>query len=172
MLKMTPVDEETASALTDKCQENGWLRIGGYDWQDDPFMEEYPYEFASLGSIEELREFAQHGNWAIRQGVVYGDLAFIQQVNGGDEFWTLKRDGDSWMDFESVSLGHMAKDGAEFGRVIAAMRSATPDECRKLTYMDHAPTIAQAAQAARAASRQFDKGGPDPQAIRREQGRS
>jgi hypothetical protein len=172
MLKMTPVDDETASALTAKCQENGWLRIGGFDWQDDPFMEEYPYEFASLGSIEELREFALNGNWAIRQGVVYGDLAFIQQVNGGDEFWTLKRNGDSWVGFESVSLGHMAKDGADFERVIAAMRNATSDECRRLTYMDHAPTIAQAAQAAREASRQFDKGGPDPQAIRREQGRS
>lgn len=172
MLNMTAVDDETAAALTAKCQENGWLRIGGYDWQDDPFMEEYPYEFGELGSVEELREFARHGNWAIRQGVVYGDLAFIQQVNGGDEFWTLKHDGEGWVDFESCSLGLMARDGAEFARVIAAMRNATPEACRRLTYMDHAPTIAQAAQAAREASRQFDKGGPDPQAIRREQGRS
>ncbi len=40
--------------LVEKCQENGWLKVGGFDWQDDPFLEEYPYEFsarrASTGS--------------------------------------------------------------------------------------------------------------------------
>ena len=30
--------------LVEKCQENGWLKVGGFDWQDDPFLEEYPYE--------------------------------------------------------------------------------------------------------------------------------
>lgn len=28
--------------LVEKCQENGWLKVGGFDWQDDPFLEEYP----------------------------------------------------------------------------------------------------------------------------------
>ena len=26
--------------LVEKCQENGWLKVGGFDWQDDPFLEE------------------------------------------------------------------------------------------------------------------------------------
>lgn len=30
--------------LVEKCQENGWLKVGGFDWQDDPFLEEYAYE--------------------------------------------------------------------------------------------------------------------------------
>ena len=50
---------------------NSWLRRGGYPWQDDPYLEEYPYEFAKAGSVEELRGFFAHGNWALRQGIVY-----------------------------------------------------------------------------------------------------
>ena len=29
-------------------------------------------------TFDELRDFFAHGNWAIRQGVVYKDQAFIQ----------------------------------------------------------------------------------------------
>ena len=25
--------------LVEKCQENGWLKVGGFDWQDDPFFD-------------------------------------------------------------------------------------------------------------------------------------
>ena len=81
--------------LVEKCQENGWLKVGGFDWQDDPFLEEYSYEFSRTESLDRLREALGSGNWAIRQGFCYRDLAFIQQVNGGDEWWTLKRDGDA-----------------------------------------------------------------------------
>ena len=83
--RLKEADERTKRELADKCQENGWLRRGGYPWQDDPYLEEYPYEFAKAGSVEELRGFFAHGNWALRQGIVYEDLAFVQQVDGGDE---------------------------------------------------------------------------------------
>lgn len=42
--------------LVEKCQENGWLKVGGFDWQDDPFLEEYPYEFSRTESVDRLRE--------------------------------------------------------------------------------------------------------------------
>ena len=54
--------------LVEKCQENGWLKVGGFDWQDDPFLEEYPYEFSRTDSVDRLREALGSGNWAIRQG--------------------------------------------------------------------------------------------------------
>lgn len=41
--------------LVEKCQENGWLKVGGFDWQDDPFLEEYPYEFSRTDSVDKLR---------------------------------------------------------------------------------------------------------------------
>lgn len=41
-----PSLNETESAkLTDMCQQNGWLRRGGYAWQDDPYLEEFPYSY-------------------------------------------------------------------------------------------------------------------------------
>lgn len=96
MYNMVPVTAEEQESLEAICQENGWLKRGGYPWQDDPYLEEYPYEFDRCFSMEDLSDFFKAGNWAIRQGVVYGDLAFIQQVDGDDEWWTLKQDGESW----------------------------------------------------------------------------
>ena len=113
--------------LVEKCQENGWLKVGGFDWQDDPFLEEYPYEFSRTDSVDRLREALGSGNWAIRQGFCYRDLAFIQQVNGGDEWWTLKRDGDSWTGFESWSFGAIAQEPERFERAMRDMCEATPE---------------------------------------------
>lgn len=66
--RLKEADERTKRELADKCQENGWLRRGGYPWQDDPYLEEYPYEFAKAGSVEELRGFFAHGNWRCARG--------------------------------------------------------------------------------------------------------
>lgn len=133
--RFKPVEATLAQQLEEKCQENGWLKRGGYDWQDDPYLEEYPYDFCEAGSVSELKNFFSHGNWAIRQGVVFDDLAFVQQVNGGDEWWTLKRDGDEWRDFESASCGLMIeRGGRSFERFIASIRTAIPEECARLEY--------------------------------------
>lgn len=135
-LTFEPVADEVASSLEDACQRNGWLRVGGYAWQDDPYLEEYPYAFVATKNIDDLRGFFEHGNWAIRQGIVYDNLAFIQQVDGGDEWWTLKRSGDSWIDFESISCGGMIERSKEdFERLVASMQAATIDECRRLDYL-------------------------------------
>lgn len=129
------VDEETKASLVEKCQENGWLKRGGYDWQDDPYLEEYPYEFAWIEDMETLRQTLGSGNWAIRQGFLYKDLAFIQQVNGGDEWWTLKKTDDGWLDFESWSFEGVAKNYYEFAQAITSMHVATLEECKDLEYM-------------------------------------
>ena len=124
-----------SAALIEKCQENGWLMEGGYAWQDDPFLEEYPYSFVRADSIEGLREYFG-GNWALRQGILYDDLAFIQQVDGGDEWWTLKKLPDGrWLDFESWSFRNVRKDPVEFNRAIVSMQMANAEECSHLDYM-------------------------------------
>lgn len=136
MFNMTPVTPEEQESLEAICQTNGWLKRGGFDWQDDPYMEEYPYEFDRCFSMDDLSEFFQHGNWAIRQGVVYGDLAFIQQVNAGDEWWTLKQDADgSWIPFESISFARIAQDRSDLVRHVAGMRLATVEECKRYEYL-------------------------------------
>ena len=40
--RLQRADDETVESLVAKCQENGWLKRGGYAWQDDPYLEEYP----------------------------------------------------------------------------------------------------------------------------------
>lgn len=139
------VDDRTRDALIEKCQENGWVRRGGYDWQDDPYLEEYPYHFTRVNDIEELRGIFASGNYAIRQGFLYDDLAFIQQVNGGDEWWTLKQVSDEglptdWLDFESWSFEHDANlshgnvEPKDFINDIRSMQMATPEQCKRLDY--------------------------------------
>ena len=136
MFDLTPATQEERDSLVLKCQENGWLKRGGFDWQDDPYLEDYPYEFSRASTIDDLSDFFRSGNWAIRQGVLFGDLAFVNQVNGGDEWWTLKRDFDgSWVQFESMSLGRIASDRSDFIRHIACMQIATIEECRRLDYL-------------------------------------
>ena len=49
-----PVDTQIEETLIEKCQQNGWLMRGGYDWQDDPYLEEYPYEFCVADDLEEV----------------------------------------------------------------------------------------------------------------------
>lgn len=134
-LHILPVSSQVKEELVEKCQENDCLMRGGCDWQDDPYLEEYPYEFARIEDMEVLRQTLGGGNWAIRQGFLYKDLAFIQQVNAGDEWWTLKKTDDGWLDFESWSFGSVAKDFHKFARAITSMHIATPEECKDLDYM-------------------------------------
>lgn len=132
---LEPNDAATDSAIESKCQENEWICRGGIPWQDDPYLEEYPYEFCHAPSMEALARFFEHGNWAIRQGITYGDLAFVQQVDGGDEWWGLKRDGEGWRDFESANLGTLLESSRQdFERTIASMSAATAEECANLEY--------------------------------------
>ena len=135
MYNMAPVTPEEQESLEAICQKNKWVKRGGIAWQEDPSMEEYPYEFDRCFSMDDLSDFFNAGNWAIRQGVIYGDLAFIQQVNGGDEWWALKQDGDTWVPFENVAFQEIAEDRSELVRHIAGMRIATPEECQRLEYL-------------------------------------
>lgn len=136
MFNMHPLTEEEQRSLEAKCQENDWLKRGGIAWEDDPYMEEYPYSFDRCFSMQDLQDFFKQGNWPIRKGVVYGDLAFIQQVNGGDEWWTLKKDeAGNWHDFESICFKQIAGDISELTRHIAGMRLATVEECIDHKYL-------------------------------------
>lgn len=63
MFNLTPATQEEHDSLVEKCQKNGWLKRGGFDWQDDPWLEEYPYEFSRASTIKDLADFFSNGNW-------------------------------------------------------------------------------------------------------------
>lgn len=123
--QFTPVDPATHEQLQTACQQNMWLMIGGIDFEDDPCMEaEYDYGFITTESSRALKAFFEHGNWCIRSGVVYKGLAFINQINGGDEWWTLKNFGGRWVAFESITFRLIIKDG-EFDETLKKLMNAT-----------------------------------------------
>jgi hypothetical protein len=62
-------------------------------------------------NLEQLEYFFRQGNWCLGQGFYYRNLCFINQLNGGDEWLTIKDD----YDFESVTFGCMIERG-EFYR--------------------------------------------------------
>ncbi len=100
-------------ALKLKCQDNPWLKVGGVEFEDDPgFEADSPYQFMECKDIPELLEMIGRGNWSIRQGFTWQSLAFINQCNGGDEWWTIKRFPDGTLcSFESITFGGLIQSG-------------------------------------------------------------
>lgn len=91
-------DQENAS-LIHSCLGNAWLNDNEYD------LSEYPFDFIKCHRKLDLMNYMSQGNWALRQGFVYRDIAFVQQVNGGDEYLTfIKKNDWNWIAFDSVSV--------------------------------------------------------------------
>jgi hypothetical protein len=126
---------EMEHLITEAVQSNPWVKVFGCDFQDDPMMEvEYDYEYTWVSCIGELKAIMEHGNWAIRTAFVLGDLCFMQQVNGGDEWLTLKFFKEhGWVSFESISFELVIRDG-EFEDLIARLITASYEDCKGLNY--------------------------------------
>lgn len=110
-------------------------------FREDPFAElDYEYCFTACTTIEELKAYFLRGNWAIRQGFTYESLAFINQVNGGDEWWTVKKFPDGELiAFESITMCAVIEKGADyFAEYIQQLLNATKEQCRTLDYLDEA----------------------------------
>ncbi len=88
------------------CEKNAWLKVGGSDFEPEGFCceHDYPYCLERYDDIDMLERFFAHGNWSIRAAVQHHDLIFVNQVNAGDEWWTVKIDGDNLVPFESITF--------------------------------------------------------------------
>lgn len=132
-----PVSPELHEKLVTLCQRNCWLKKNGLAFMDDPCLElDSPYGFCEFTELPMLKLFFEHGNWSIRQGVIYRDLFFCNQVNGGDEWWTCRYDPETgeYFPFESVTMrAFINKD--EFETLLADMQAATVEQCKKLDYV-------------------------------------
>ena len=85
---MEPVVGAEHGRLVELCQRNCWIKRHGLAFSGDPCLEaDSPYTFCRFRDIAMLRLFFEHGNWSIRQGVLYRDLFFCNQVNGGVRLW-------------------------------------------------------------------------------------
>lgn len=108
-----------------------WLKIGKKNFWirqawDPPFTKN---SFYFCQDAEELKGKFISGNWCLGQAFVLGNLCFINQVNGGDEWLTIKDD----CVFESISWQVVIKNG-EFENLLSRLQSATLEACKKLEY--------------------------------------
>ncbi len=106
-------------------RKNAWIR----EANDPPFDTQ---SFHGCLSDDELLDKFEHGNWSLGQAFYRGSLCFVQQVDGGDEWLTIKEDTP----FESISFGHiLKKEGRDAARaLLARLREASVEKCRALDY--------------------------------------
>lgn len=110
---------------------NTWIKIGNKNpWiknaVDPPFDHK---SFYQCQSIEELKEKLSVGNWALGSAFYYQNLCFINQVDGGDEFLTIKND----FPFESLSTRQLIQEN-KFEKYIKAFLNCGDFELKNLTY--------------------------------------
>ena len=130
------VSPKRHKTLVELCQCNDWIKKHGLAFHNNPFLEsDSPYRFCEFEDVSMLKLFFEYGNWSIRQGVVYRDLFFCNQVNGGDEWWTCRYDHETgaYFPFESVSMRLIIHKG-EFESLLADMLEATVEQCKRLEY--------------------------------------
>ncbi len=107
------------------CQSNVWLS----DW-GEYLPIDYDYGFKEFETPEALKEFFEDGNWGIRTGAIFGDLAFVQQVNGGDEWLSLKKEEGAYHAFESISFERIIQKEGDVGfyETLNKLQSHTIDQ--------------------------------------------
>jgi hypothetical protein len=127
-----PKDDPLYTKFKEVCQSNPWLKVGGIDFEDGLYCEsDYPFRLKRYDDIAMLKAFFHHGNWAIREAVVFKDLLFVNQINGGDEWWTIKITDGGLMPFESITWQACLR---EFEEMINRMHLASPGDCKSLNY--------------------------------------
>ncbi|MCG8416620.1 MAG: ATP-binding protein [Proteobacteria bacterium] len=93
----------------------------------DPTVSESMHE---CHSAEELWLRFQRGNWALGTAFVLGDVCFINQVNGGDEWLVIRRG----LAFESMTALLCFPDAASLARFCRAVVEADDEQLRRHEY--------------------------------------
>lgn len=112
-----------------------WLALGSKNiWIrracDPHFNKRSFYECQDMAEL--IGKF-RHGNWSLGSAFTLGNLCFIQQVDGGDEWLTIKED----VAFESLSCGWIIEHHGEpyLIAMIEAIQRASKEACKRLDYM-------------------------------------
>lgn len=126
---------QTHETSTNPHDLNKWLELGNQNpWiqgTTDPTFDVHSFVFCR--SLEELQGKLDRRfhSWCIGQAFSYGDLCFIQQVEGGDEWLTIRHG----VAFESVTFERIITEG-RFDAYVGRFLAATPEQCRN--WLDHA----------------------------------
>jgi hypothetical protein len=123
-------DEELLNQWLQIGRENSWIRRA----DDPPFTRT---SFYGCQSIDELEERLGFTNWSLGTAFYYRNLCFINQVDGGDEWLTIKAFRESRrldsLAFESITFSRFIEEG-RFKDLIERLLRASKEDCRRLTY--------------------------------------
>ena len=132
----SPHQQKFIDMCYDIGMKNGWCS-GSFAMQDGDFITEEDRlnrnSFKIYTDLEELKETLSRNNWCLGASCVYNDLCFMNQVDGGGEWLTIKRFGDEAIAFESMSTALIIEDG-KFEEMIKRLEAATKEQCKTLTY--------------------------------------
>ena len=103
-------------------KQNHWIRKA----YDPPFTKKM---LEKCDSMEALQERLSRRCWCLGQGFYYQNLCFINQMEGGDEWLTIKDD----YAFESITFADFIKRGV-FPVLIERLLRASKEDCIKLKY--------------------------------------
>ncbi|HKX24265.1 MAG TPA: DUF3846 domain-containing protein [Candidatus Saccharimonadales bacterium] len=103
-------------------QENPWIRTA----YDPPFTWE---SFAECYTLAELQERIVQASWSLGTAFYYRDLCFINQIDGGDEWLTIRYD----IAFESITFAPFIERG-EFASLVQRLLTASKEQCQQLEY--------------------------------------
>lgn len=102
--------------------DNPWIK----EASDPPFTRN---SFVGCFSVKELEEQLGFGNWSLGTAFYYRDLCFINQINGGDEWLTIRHG----IAFESITFRSYVENG-EFASLITRLLTASKEQCQRLEY--------------------------------------
>lgn len=115
-----------------------WLRIG----KRNPWIAEAydpPFTVLSFEFCRDVRYLAERilqGNWCLGQAFAFENICFINQIDGGDEWLTIK-DG---LSFESITMRRREEEPERsIERVtglVECIQRATALQCQRLEYME------------------------------------
>lgn len=118
--------------IIEACKDNPWLM----DEEDYPTT--HPdYMWHNPVEVEDLKKLAEHfsGFWCIRTTFIYKSLAFVQQVDGSDEWLTLKITENGLYPFNSCSFWpSLERNKMEFYKDVLRMDKASLERCLSLKY--------------------------------------
>jgi hypothetical protein len=112
-LPKTKEEKELAEMAYKEGMKNNWCN-GEYARLDGDFIVEEDRlnrnSFTVIEDIEKLKRFFMHSNWCLGQGVIFKSLVFINQVDAGDEWLTMKRFDSKVVSFESITFSPMCSN--------------------------------------------------------------
>jgi len=120
-----------------ECQKNIFLKYFGYYAQEDIFADmDYDFSFYECKDFNDFIQQLRHGNWALRVALIYKNLCFVNQCNGGDEWFVVKKFDDEYVGFESISLQHILKKDGEkkIAEILDRLMKADKEKCLKCAW--------------------------------------